>query len=221
MDTASHACPPAIVEAIRHADMQVAAAGELFSELTDGTSLECRLYALVAVADRLDSDSHPAVIGEFCKAAATYARVLNPDQVEKIRDAYLRVPYVGSITFGYFTGLRLNHIDIRDHVKECIRENWAFIHPRDEDAETWHHYLYLGSLGEPGAMEKLAEKIAQTENGNDATNLLHSFAALQGADATKILQSYANDQRRADGVEGSGSGMTIAETIEQVMAYRK
>ena len=60
----------------------------------------------------------------------------------------------------------------------------------------------------------------ETDNPNDLTNLLRSFAALKGEAATEIIKSYADDPRRAEGVSGPGTGQALSDTVEQILAYR-
>ena len=93
--------------------------------------------------------------------------------------------------------------DQKGYVYFLCLEDWSFPHPR-KNAATWHYYLYLASLDEPGALKKLADKISATEDGNDVTHLLQSLSELRVDGVEDILKLYANDTRRARGVEGPG-----------------
>ncbi|CAN5168774.1 hypothetical protein BH11MYX1_BH11MYX1_38180 [soil metagenome] len=64
--------------------------------------------------------------------------------------------------------------------------------------------MYLASLGEPGAYEALASKLASTNNGNDLALLLTDFADLRTPRANEILRRYAHDTRHSDGTRGPG-----------------
>lgn len=203
-------CPPIVVERVMRVDLGSGENSELFSWIAGQAPLECQVQAVAAIAGRLNRDSHPEVIADFCSSVATYARFFTPLALEQIKHAYLRMPYSDTIALPYFLGLRQTGIDIRDHLASRVKVDWSFTHPRN-NAATWHYYLYLASLGEPGALDALADKIARTKNGNDATNLLESLSKLPGEPVAAILRSYATDQRRADGTEGPGA--TIAETV--------
>lgn len=197
-------CPPIVVERVMHVDLASSENSELFSWIAGEAPLDCQVQAVVAIAGRLNRDSHLQVIADFCSSVGTYARFFTPLALEQIKHAYLRVPYSDVIALNYFTGLRQTRIDIRDHLKSRVVEDWSFTHPRT-DAATWHYYLYLATLGEPGAVDALARKIADTRNGNDATNLLESLSQVPGKDVTDVLKSYAGDPRRSDGTEEPGA----------------
>jgi hypothetical protein len=216
MDFADY-CPPIVVERVQKADLASAENSGLFSWIANEAELECQVHAIKAVAERLTADSHPQVIDDFSNSVATYARLLPPEAVASIRAAYLRFPYFEANASDYFAALRLTGIDIRGHLKGKIREDWAFTQPR-RDAATWHYYMYLASLGEPGAIDALAAKIAETDNGNDATNLLQSLSELKAEGVTEVLRLYENDLRRADDPEGPG--MTIAESVAVFLQMR-
>lgn len=214
MDTIQQHCPPAVVQKVAAADLAAASTNGLFSWVSTHGDLRCQVMALMEVARRIDARAHLSVVDDFCSSAATYARFLNEEMRARLRDAYQQMPYDASIHFAWFTGLRMNRIDIRAQHQGRIIENWSFTHPR-RDAETWHYYLYLASLDTPGAYEKLADKIAATKDGNDATNLLKSFADLRTPQAKAILMLYANDPRRADGPERPE--LPISETIKLLL----
>lgn len=194
---------------LQSTDLTSSDSSNLFNNLANET-IECQVEALRLIASRLDATSHPLVIGDFCSTAATLSRFLPPDAISDIKSAYLRFPYHEPIHVHYFHGLRLNHIDLRPHLAGKLTDDWSFNHPR-QNAQTWHHHLYLASLGDPDAYTRLAEKIATTTDGNDATNLLKSLAELATAAAKDILLRYANDPRRADGPDGPA--MKISETV--------
>ena len=214
MDSMEQHCPPAVIERVSSANLASDATNGLFSWLAVNAELRCQVYAMIAVADRMNANAHPAVVDDFCSAAATYARFLGDPARARLRAAYMRMPYAEAIHFSWFAGLRLNRIDIRPRMQSLITENWSFTHPR-RDAETWHYYLYLASLDTPGAYEKLAAKIAATANGNDATNLLKSFAELRTPRARDVLMQYQNDPRRAEGPETLE--LPISETVKLLL----
>jgi hypothetical protein len=203
-------CPPIVVERVMRVDLGSSENSELFSWIAGQAPLDCQVQAVVAIAARLNRDSHPQVISDFCSSVGTYSRFFTPLALEQIKHAYMRFPYSDEIALNYFNGLRLTGLDIRDYLKPRVTLDWSFTHPRT-NAATWHYFLYLASLNEPGALEALAAKIAQTKNGNDATNLLESLSHLPGEGVADILRSYAKDQRRSDGTEEPGP--TIAEMV--------
>jgi hypothetical protein len=158
------------------------------------------------------------VIDDFANSVATYARFMDRDGIAAVREAYLRVPYDPAIALNYFLGLREPGIDLRSHLRLKVVPDWSFTDPR-QDAATWHYYIYLATLGEPGALEALADKVAATEDGNDVTNLLASLAELKLKEVDAILRSYAEDQRTADGVEGPG--LPISANVELWLMMRE
>ena len=210
-------CPPVVIERIQGADLASDENSELFAWIASESPLECQVQSVSAVAERLNEGSHPLVIDDFCASVATYARFLTPEALARIRAAYLRFPYYDHIASNYFLGLRLNAIDIHKRLKNKVVEDWSFTQPR-LGAATWHYYSYLASLGEPGAIEALADKIAATKNGNDATNLLQSLSELQAEGVDDVLRQYENDTRRADDPEGPG--MMISENVKAFLLIR-
>jgi hypothetical protein len=215
MDGIEQYCPPAVIERVAKTDLGADADEALFSWLAVNADLRCQVHALIEVAGRMDAGAHVATVVDFCSSAATYARFLSDFGRAQVREAYLRMTYDPVIHFAWFMGLRLNRIDIREKMRGRIIEDWTFSHPR-RDAETWQYYLYLASMDEPGAYEKLSAKMAATENGNDATNLLKSFAELGTPRAREILLTYADDPRQAEGPEELE--LPISETIKLLLA---
>jgi hypothetical protein len=183
-------CPPAVVYQIQQADLRSAASSNLITWVEENSDRQCAIAAMEAIAARLTVDSDLSVIDLFCNAVASYAHMLDADQKAVIREAY-------------FLGLRNTHIDLREELHGRVKINWDFHSPR-RDAETWDYYLYLATMDEPGALEALAHKIAETKNGNDATLLLMSLAEVPGKGVDDILKLYANDKRTADAVDGPG-----------------
>lgn len=210
-------CPPAVVHRIQEADLRSSESSDLITWVEVKSGRECAVAALEAVAKRLGPDSHLSVIDLFCNAVASYARSLDPSQIAIIRAAYRRFPYDPAISFNYFLGLRNTGIDLRDRLRTRVGINWDFASPR-RDAETWDYYLYLATLEEPGALDALARKIAETKYGNDATLLLLSLSELRVKGIDEILRSYADDPRTADGV--SGPGLPISENIKLWLMMR-
>ena len=210
-------CPPAVVYQIQEADLRSAASSNLITWVEVNSDRQCAIAALEAVAGRLTADSNLSVIDLFCNAVASYARALDADQKAIIRAAYLRFPYRPDISFNYFLGLRKARIDVRDDLRDKVGIDWTFASPR-RDAQTWDFYLYLATMEEPGALEALASKIAETKSGNDVTLLLMSLADLPGKGVDDILKSYANDQRTAEGV--NGPGLPIAANVGLLLMMR-
>ncbi len=211
-------CPPAMVERIRGADFRQADASDLFNALARGASIDCQIAAIEAVAKRLDGDSDVSVVATFCMAVATNAPQLEPETREAVREAYLRMPYSPAIASAYFGALREAKIDITDHLKRRFRENWDF-QRLDETAATWHYYLYLASLDQPGALERLADKVAAMENPTEVTHLLNSLAKLPNPGVDAVLERYLGDKRRAEGV--SGPGLEVGKNVEILLMMRK
>lgn len=211
-------CPPIVVERVMREDLSSSDSAGLFSWIAVNASFDCQVKALIAVAGRMDKNSHPQMISDFTSSVATYAPFLTPLTIEPITHAYLRIPYYESVASPYFAGLRETGIDIRQHVARRVDIDWSFEHPR-QNAATWHYYMYLASLGDPKAYEALAEKLASTENGNDLTNLLESLRVLKGENATNLLKAYENDTRHADGVDGPG--MMISENVKMWLSLRE
>jgi hypothetical protein len=210
-------CPPAVVTAIREADLRSYDSRNLITWAETEAGRDCAVAALDAVAQRLSPDSDLAVIDLFWNAVATYAPMLDADQTETVRLAYMRVPYNPDLSFNYFLGLRNTGIDIRGRLRNRVPIDWRFTSTR-RNAATWDYYLYLASLDEPGALKALARKIAETESGNDVTQMLRSLSDLRVAGVDDILKSYADDPRRADGV--SGPGLPISTNVELMLLRR-
>ncbi len=211
-------CPLVVIEQVKTADLQSAENSDLFSWIAEKAELDCQTAAVLGIADRIRGSSDPQVIADFCGAVATYARFFKPDDLIRIEGAYRRFGYKDDFALPYFLGLRATGVDLRRRLEGKVAENWSFDHPRG-DAATWHYYLYLASLGEPGALDALAKKIAETENGNDATNFLQSLSELKAEGVDEILELYANDTRRADGTEAPG--MMIKENVAIYLMMRE
>jgi hypothetical protein len=207
-------CPPEVVEYVQTVDLASSENSGLFSWIASNSPLKCQVDSIGAIADRLNQLSHSQVIDDFCSSAATYARFLTPHAKQKVEGAYLRFPYYPSIAMSYFNGLRYNQIDIRSHLKGKITEDWTFEQPR-LNAETWHYYLYLAALDEPGAYEALENKLRSTENGNDVTNLIKSLSDVKTERTKQILLQYTQDTRRAEGPEGPE--LMILETVSLLL----
>jgi hypothetical protein len=186
----------------------------LFSWIEENSKQECVVHCVTLVAKRLDNACDPQVISDFCGTTATYAKFIKPDARREIKAAYLRFEYNQSIARQYFIGLRYNQIDVRPQLKHKIKEDWSFKRPR-KNAATWHYYLYLASLNEPGAYIALAKKLAATKDGNDATNLIKSLADLKTKQIKDILLKYKEDERHSDGPDGPGP--TIAQTVTALL----
>ncbi len=204
-------CPPPVALLIREANLESPESGTLFSQIAGQSALDCQVAAVGAIADRLTPYSDPQAMDDFFGAVATYARFLPPEEIAAVRDAYLRLPYQPAFALSYFSGLMATGIDIRGRLKGRVVEDWSFTQPR-RDAATWHYYMYRASLGDRDALQALADKIAATTNGNDATNLLQSLSELKADGVDAILESYADDPRTADGTEGPG--LPISENIQ-------
>ncbi|WP_102108676.1 hypothetical protein [Oceaniglobus roseus] len=210
-------CPPMVAARIAEADTRSYDSRNLITWVEENSDRQCAVAALEAVAGRIGPDSDLAVIDLFCNAVASYARMLDDAQKAAIREAYLRIPYNPAISFNYFLGLRNTGIDIRDRLKGKVGIDWSFESPR-RNAQTWDYYLYLARLGEPGALEALADKIAATDSGNDVTLLLMSLNELPGPEVTAVLERYGDDARTADGV--SGPGLPISQNVAIMLALR-
>ncbi len=210
-------CPPSVVYRIQEADLRSSADADLITWVEVTAGRKCAIAALEPIAKKLKADSDLSVVDLFFNAVAGYAPMLDDTQKDFIREAYLHFPYNPAISGNYFLGLRYARIDLRDELKGHVRINWGFKDP-DRNAATWDYYLYLAAMDEPGALDAISDKIADTKNGNDATLLLLSLADLHGKEVDAILQSYANDSRTADGV--SGPGRPISKTIERLMRTR-
>lgn len=211
-------CPPSVADLIRTSNLESPESGTLFSEIAGRSALDCQVAAVGAIADRLTPYSDPQALDDFFGAVATYARFLPPEDIAAVRDAYLRIPYQPALALNYFGGLMATGIDIRGRLKNRVPEDWTFAQPR-RDAATWHYHLYLASLGDSHALQALADKIAATADGNDATNLLQSLSELKADGVDTILQSYADDPRTADGTEGPG--LPISENIKLFLMMRE
>lgn len=210
-------CPPAVVYEIQQADLRSSESSNLITWVEEHSDRQCAVAALEAVAVRLNAESDLTVIDLFCNAVASYARMLDAGQKAIIRAAYQRFSYDPAISFNYFLGLRNANIDLRGDLHGKVAIDWSFSSPR-RDAETWDYYLYLAALDEPGALEALATKIAETKSGNDTTLLLMSLADLPRKAVDDILTRYAEDQRTAEGV--NGPGLTIAENVRLLRMMR-
>jgi hypothetical protein len=211
MDSNEINCPPVVIEYVQSVDLTSSDNSNVFSWIASNSTLACQIESLSTVADRLNAISHTQVIDDFCASAATYSRFLDETAKEKIKQAYIRIPYDKSIALNYFNGLRYNSIDIRPFLFVHMQQDWSFKHPR-QNAETWHYFLYLASLDEEGAYDAIEKKLDSTLDGNDATNLIVSLADLKTEQTKHILLKFAKDMRHADGPEGPE--LTIAETVK-------
>jgi hypothetical protein len=209
-----HDCPPEVIKHVETVDLTSSDNSMLFSWIEENSEQECVVHCVTLVANRLDNKCDPQVISDFCGTTATYAKLLEPEARQQIKAAYLRFGYDQSIARQYFIGLRYNQIDVRPQLNEKIKEDWSFERPR-KNAATWHYYLYLASLDEPGAYDALAKKLADTDDGNDATNLIKSLADLKTKQTRDILLKYKNDQRHSDGPVGPGPKIT--ETVTALL----
>lgn len=206
------ACPPVVVTKLETVDLSSSDESMLFSWILDRSSNECAIAALPVVADRLGPKSDAMVVDDFCSNAATFARFLRPETVARIEAAYRRFTYRDDRALVYFLGLLHNRIDLRDHLQGRVSRSWTFAGPRDEGAAAWHYAMYLASLGDKRALAALADKIANTASGQNATLLLDSLSDLYADGVTEILRRYEKDTRRADGTDGPG--MMISENVK-------
>lgn len=211
-------CPPAVVERVRGADLASMDSAQLFDWIEQHSSSLCEMHAVPVIADMVNAATHPSVLRAWLGAVASYGRHFSPEARDRIRRAYLRIPY--DIFFGrtYFSGLRRTGIDLRTEIREWFVEDWDFTDPFDPGAATWHYYLYLASLDEPGALDRLAQKIADTSYGNDVGLMLESLDSLDHPGVTDILRGYVDDPRHRDGMEGPG--MPISDYARQLIRFR-
>lgn len=210
-------CPPAVVAEVRGTDLAVATSHRLFSWIRREASPECRRAALAEIAGRLDGTAHPTVVEGFAAAVAGNAPFLPAETLAAVAEAYGRMPYTPQIARTYFEALRATGIDVRAWLRGRIVEDWSFSQPYS-GAATWHYYLYLASLGEPGALQALADKIARTERGNETALFLRSLAQLDGAAVREVLAAYADDPRRVDGMTGPGA--PVSQIVSGLLAAR-
>lgn len=215
MKSSAANCPEHVLAAIQSADLTTSESSTLFAWIAEHAPLECQVHAVGAVAERIGADADPQVIDDFCGAAATYARFLEPNDRARVQGAYTRFAYHAAIAMNYFLGLRLNSIDIRPLLLGKVEEDWTFEHPR-RDAATWHYHLYLASLDTPGAYEAIRAKLAVTANGNDLTNLIKSLAELKTPRTRDILHEYRDDPRTSDGPNGPRA--PISQTVRLLLA---
>ena len=215
MTMGDESCSQEVLDHVESADLTSSESSDLSSWIAENSELECQVHCVGLVAQRLDAMSDLQVVGDFCGSVATYARFLEPEAKGHIEGAYLRVRDDSSISTNYFTGLRYSQIDIREHVKDRVPEDWTFTHPR-RDAATWHYHLYLASLEESESYDLLEKKLEETQNGNDATNLIKSLGDLKTERTQSILEKYRTDQRTAD--DPVGPGPKIADTVELLLS---
>lgn len=211
-------CPPVVVERVRAADLASIDSAGLLDWVARESSQRCEILSVPEVADRLNAESHPSALRAFLDGVASYGQHFSPEARERIRQAYLRIPYNGFYGNAYFAGLRHTGIDLRAEIREWFVEDWSFTDPFDPGAATWQYYLYLASLDEPGALDRLARKIAETSYGNDVGLMLRSLHSLEHPGVTEILRSYINDTRHRDGM--TGPGMPIAEYARLLIQFR-
>lgn len=201
-------CPPVVVAYVRGTDLAEEASHRLFAWMRQEASPECRRAALAEIAGRMDGTAHLAVVEAFAAAVAGHARFLPAATLDAVAGAYGRMPYAPEIARTYFHALRVTGIDVRAMLRGRIVEDWSFAQPYS-GAATWHYFLYLASLDEPGALDALADKIARTERGNETALFLRSLAQLEGDAVTEVLRAYADDPRRVDGMTGPGDPVSV------------
>lgn len=172
---------------------------------------KCAAAAVVQIADKLNAQSARTVLAQFCGAVATYAKFFSADDLARIRAAYVRFPVLHDDSRMYFLGLEATHLDLRAHLKGKLTANWSFPSIRRDD-ETWNHHRYLASLGEPGALEALAKKVATTKHGNDAYLFLLDLSESKIDGVEAVIRRYENDSRRTD--TPNGPGIMISQWVQ-------
>ncbi len=208
-------CPPEILTKIKSIDFSTDEGSSLSSWIYDTLRIkhpkntECIMFSIGLIADRLDHKTHAAVVRDFGGHVGTYARFLKPETLSKIKAAYLRLPYYVDEAKFYFIGLRLGSIDIREKLRKEIKEDWSFT---THQAPTWHYYLYLASLNEPNALDKISKKVAEIKNGNETSHFLRDLIESKIKGVRKILTQYLEDERHTDGPNGPGA--KISEIVK-------
>lgn len=210
-------CPMVVIEQVRHADLASSENNDLFGWIEERSDVSCLLAAILGIGDRLRASSDPQVVDDFCNMVASYSDELMPEGGSRIKAAYTRMRYSNPIAQNYFAGLRKTGIDLRSRLEDVMLDDWSFTNPRKK-AHTWHYYMYLASLGEAGALERLGDKIASASSGNQAANLLESFSDLNAEGADELLRSYLTDTRETEDPEGPGP--TVAENVETFLQLR-
>ncbi len=208
-------CPPEVVDIVRSVDLTLSTSTEVFSQIASSNERACEAEAMVAIAARIDASADDQVRSMFCSETGTYARFFSDEDRATIEAAYRRIPYVEHNAKSYFIGLQYNRIDIRDHLRGKIREDWSFTSP-DHHAQTWFHFMYLASMDEPGAYGALERKIGATRSGNDVFLLLTSLSSLHTPRTKAILERYRDEKRLTDGADGPGApvGTLIRITLD-------
>ncbi len=181
---------------------------------TRGLSVDCNRAVLGYLAGRLGNTATLGFVTDYFYYANQLAEGNAPEVREAIGRAALAVDFgqMPDAAVSVFTALRANRIDIRPALGRTFSEDWSFSSPADP---TWQYYIYLADLGTPGAIEALAAKIATTLYGNDVALLLSSLATVHREEARRVLESYLDDQRHADGV--NGPGLSIAMTVKLLL----
>jgi len=212
-------CATPAMERIKTLDFSKEESAEVFSSIDVAPGWgRCAAVAVVQIADRLDARADRQVVSQFCTSVATFARHFSADDLTHLRAAYLRFPFVEADARPYFLGLEATTLDLRAHLKGKVKVNWSFPSLHHDDA-TWCYERYLASLGEPGALDALAKKIARTKYGNDAYLFLLDLSESKIAGVDALIGRSAKDQRHTDGVDGPG--MLISQWVELYLNQRK
>ena len=212
-------CPVEIVAEVKAADL-IRPIGEdiFFTVENSNAGPVCALASTLYLAPKISRRSSLEVQIGFLSSAATYAGLFPVDSLPAIADAILKIQRTNENTFIYFKALRLNKIDVRTVLFGSVVPNWAFQHPRDMDAATWHYNLYLASLGEDDALNALIDKVQTTMDATAVYALLVDLAELPAKEVTQLLRSYLDDTRSTRG--SNGPGATLGELVPVLVDRR-
>lgn len=213
----SQQCPIEIQQIVRAADVRRPSAALLFDEVAEkGTAdFRCLMMAIGYIGQTLTARSDPQAIDAWLTQVATYAAYFSLEQRADMKNVMVKIAVPDGNGLLYFSALRRNGIDIRAQLIGRVAPVWTFAGPRDLSAMAWHYNLYLARFRDADALDALARKIASTKNGNDVTQLLTSLAEVGTVEAQRIITTYGDDQRTADGVDGPG--LMVRETVKLLL----
>lgn len=212
IDHLNTSCPTEIVQLFQETRMQEFPEATITSlALKSGGGYPCAEAVILAMTPRLDGRTDQQLLRDYFNGLLNYVTALPEGYAEEVRAAVLRIGTLDPVAKSAYRALRHHGIDIRDMALPDPAPDWSFTQADSSNAAAWHRALYLASFGEAEAYGRLADKIAQTTNGNDAYGLIKSLQELDTPEAAAIVDQYRNDTRHTDGP--SGPGLTIAELL--------
>lgn len=206
-------CPIGIATEIRTIGSDLSAGDKLW-EIAPTLDPECGSNVLALLSSKVDAGTDPLFLSAYFSEAVRLSASNTPAIRQLVGDAASRVEITQhpDLARSYFSALIANNIDIRPVL---IQKNIPMLSGNEFRSLPWQYHLYLVALDTPHAIQMIERHLLTVQNGNDATNLLTSLANIRKPDVRRVLQSYSDDTRHADGP--SGPGATISQTVTALL----